>query len=236
MGAARSAPTLLPRCLSLLMLLLLRMGMLYGFVVPPHPSGGIPSIATSTIIRPPPAAATSYTVEAAAPGAENEAMSCTTASVAETAADASSKAQTQTASSVGAAVASPDPFSTPSEFQEFLGRRKSGSCRVVLDLRPRADFRREHLEGSTSIPVDELEPRLLELPPPFAQPVNIAGSRQVCTLCLSFVSFGGSVTVCIVKIPTRLTNTSYRCMPMMLKAGRAMPVVFSVIRPQQLHQ
>ncbi|CAN0581191.1 unnamed protein product, partial [Ectocarpus sp. 12 AP-2014] len=43
-------------------------------------------------------------------------------------------------------------------------RRKSGSRRVVLDLRPRADFRREHLEGSTSIPIDELEPRLLELP------------------------------------------------------------------------
>lgn len=36
-----------------------------------------------------------------------------------------------------------------------------------------------HPVGATSIPVDELELRLLELPPPFALPVNIMGNEEV---------------------------------------------------------
>ncbi|CBJ48498.1 Tellurite resistance methyltransferase, TehB, core [Ectocarpus siliculosus] len=193
MGAARSTPTLLHRCLSLLLLLLLQMqmGMVCCFVVPPHPSGGIPSIETSNSIRPLPTTATSYTTVVAASRAGAEATSCTTAIVAGTAADDSIKSQTRTTPCAGAAGASPDPFATRSEFQEFVGRRKSGSRRVVLDLRPRADFRREHLEGSTSIPVDELEPRLLELPPPFAQPVNIVGSQQELRTARDFLTNKG---------------------------------------------
>lgn len=65
------------------------------------------------------------------------------------------------------------------EFQKFVKQRKSRGSRAILDLRPRADFFREHLVGATSIPVVELEPRLLELPPPFAQPVSIMGSKEV---------------------------------------------------------
>lgn len=72
-----------------------------------------------------------------------------------------------------------DPSSVLSEFQEFVERRRSDARRVVLDLRPAEEFRREHLEGSTSMPVDELESRLLELPPPFAQPVSIVGNHEV---------------------------------------------------------
>ncbi|CAN0419369.1 unnamed protein product [Ectocarpus sp. 12 AP-2014] len=216
MGAARSAPTLLHRCLSLLLYLLLhtQMGMVCGFLVPSHPSGGIPSTETSNIIRPPPTAATSCTTVAAASGAGAEATNCNTASVGGTAVGESTTSQTRTAPSVGAAGASPDPFATPSEFQEFVGRRKSGSRRVVLDLRPRADFRREHLEGSTSIPIDELEPRLLELPPPFAQPVNIVGSQQELRMARDFLTNKGwqideeidlSVAACI-KDPAHVTE------------------------------
>ncbi|CAN0343753.1 unnamed protein product, partial [Hapterophycus canaliculatus] len=78
-----------------------------------------------------------------------------------------------------------------SEFQEFVERRKSGARRVFLDLRPAEDFRREHLEGSTSIPIDELEPRLLELPPPFAQPVSIVGNQQGRRLAREFLTKKG---------------------------------------------
>ncbi|CAB1121311.1 unnamed protein product [Ectocarpus sp. CCAP 1310/34] len=192
MGAARSAPTLLHWCLSLLLQLLLQMqmGMVCGFLVPSQPRG-MPSIEKSNIIRPPPTAATSYTTVAAASRAGAGATSFTMASVAGTAVGESTTSQTRTVPSVGAAGASPDPFAKPSEFQEYVGRRKSGSRRVVLDLRPRADFRREHLEGSTSIPIDELEPRLLELPPPFAQPVNIVGSQQELRMARDFLTNKG---------------------------------------------
>lgn len=66
-----------------------------------------------------------------------------------------------------------------SAFQEFVERRKSGARRVVLDLRPGVEFRQRHLEGSTSIPVDELARRLLELPPPFGEPISIVGNDEV---------------------------------------------------------
>eukprot|EP00752_Nemacystus_decipiens_P016445 g14701.t1 len=66
--------------------------------------------------------------------------------------------------------------STP--FQKFVERRRSAAHRVVLDLRPAEEFRRRHLKGSTSIPVDELATRLLELPPPFGQPLSIVGNEE----------------------------------------------------------
>lgn len=64
-------------------------------------------------------------------------------------------------------------------FQRFVQYRKSHARRVVLDVRPTADFRVEHVVGSTSIPVDELRPRLLELPPPFDDAVSIVGNDEV---------------------------------------------------------
>eukprot|EP00903_Cladosiphon_okamuranus_P009320 g8890.t2 len=73
----------------------------------------------------------------------------------------------------------PSPPLVLTAFQEFVERRRSGAQkRVVLDLRPPEEFRRRHLRGSTSIPIDELAPRLLELPPPFGQPVIIVGSEE----------------------------------------------------------
>lgn len=77
------------------------------------------------------------------------------------------------------AVSDPGPSLGLSAFQEFAERRKSGAHRVVLDLRPRVEFRLRHLKDSTSIPIDELPLRLLELPPPFAQPVSIVGNEEV---------------------------------------------------------
>lgn len=65
------------------------------------------------------------------------------------------------------------------EFQKFVKRPRSRATNVVIDLRPPADFCREHLVGATSIPANELEPRLLELPPPFAQPMSIVGNEEV---------------------------------------------------------
>lgn len=91
-----------------------------------------------------------------------------------------------TASSSGhddSAVSGPGPPLVLTAFQEFVERRKSGAQRVVLDLRPGEDFRWRHLQGSTSIPIDELAPRLLELPPPFGQPVSIVGTEEVRAFC-----------------------------------------------------
>lgn len=70
------------------------------------------------------------------------------------------------------------------EFQCFLGRQREGRANehVVLDLRPIADFQREHLVGATSIPAVELEARMLELPPPFGCPVSVVGSDEVTIL------------------------------------------------------
>lgn len=69
--------------------------------------------------------------------------------------------------------------SSPSAFRTFIGRRKSRADEVVLDLRSKPDFDVEHLVGSTSMPVDELRPRLLELPPPFDDSVSIVGGDEV---------------------------------------------------------
>ena len=49
---------------------------------------------------------------------------------------------------------------------------------VVVDLRPRAEFRACHLEGSASVPSDELSALLYTLPPPAEWPVSLLGTRE----------------------------------------------------------
>ena len=65
------------------------------------------------------------------------------------------------------------------DFGKFVERRQAELGRVVIDLRPSSEFQREHFVGATSIPAGELEARLLELPPPFAQPLSIVGDEEV---------------------------------------------------------
>jgi len=43
------------------------------------------------------------------------------------------------------------------------------SPRVILDLRPEEMYKAGHLPGATSLPLGELERRMLELPPPFEE-------------------------------------------------------------------
>lgn len=139
----------------------------YGFLFPATLSTTrSPPLATSI----PPSASTAPGV---ASGTEAEAGARTLSGTTGTETDDDSAVTVTRAT----AVVSAAPGS--SEFQEFVERRKAGTRKVVLDLRPVEDFRRRHLEGSTSIPMAELEHRLLELPPPFAQPVSIVGSEAV---------------------------------------------------------
>lgn len=133
--------------------LLLQLQACRGFFVPAPPSS------------PPPLGAADATVWPATASADAENVSGTTTA----------------GSPIDDSVAfGPGTSSVSTAFQEFVERRKSGGHRVVLDLRPRVEFCRRHLQGSTSIPVDELAPRLLELPPPFGEPVSIVGSEEVC--------------------------------------------------------
>jgi DNA-binding transcriptional ArsR family regulator len=46
---------------------------------------------------------------------------------------------------------------------ELLGRLRRGDV-VLLDVRPREEFAAGHIDGARSIPIDELEQRLSELP------------------------------------------------------------------------
>jgi rhodanese-related sulfurtransferase len=46
-----------------------------------------------------------------------------------------------------------------------LRRRLRDGDVVVLDVRPRAEFEAGHIAGARSVPIEELERRLLELPP-----------------------------------------------------------------------
>jgi len=48
-------------------------------------------------------------------------------------------------------------------FDELLERLRDGSA-ILLDVRPAAEFANGHIEGALSIPHDELEQRLKELP------------------------------------------------------------------------
>jgi DNA-binding transcriptional ArsR family regulator/rhodanese-related sulfurtransferase len=51
----------------------------------------------------------------------------------------------------------------PVDREDLLGRLKSGRV-VVLDVRPSSEFEAAHIDGAISIPVDELEDRLADLP------------------------------------------------------------------------
>ena len=51
----------------------------------------------------------------------------------------------------------------PIEREELLRRVRAGSV-VVIDVRPAGEFRAGHIAGALSIPVDELDKRLGELP------------------------------------------------------------------------
>jgi rhodanese-related sulfurtransferase len=48
--------------------------------------------------------------------------------------------------------------------EELIGRMRSGEA-VLVDVRPSVEFEAGHIEGARSIPLDELEERLAELPP-----------------------------------------------------------------------
>jgi rhodanese-related sulfurtransferase len=52
----------------------------------------------------------------------------------------------------------------PMSGQELLARLKAGEPLVIVDVRPAEEYRAAHLPGALSIPLDELEQRLLELP------------------------------------------------------------------------
>lgn len=88
------------------------------------------------------------------------------------------KTSSRTTVSVAAA-----PVSATTEFQDFVLGRNVDVRRVVVDLRSREDFDRKHLVGATSIPADELEARLLELPPPFGEAISLAGDDKARSVC-----------------------------------------------------
>lgn len=46
---------------------------------------------------------------------------------------------------------------------ELLGRMRAGEA-ILIDVRPREEYEAGHIEGARSIPIDELEDRLDELP------------------------------------------------------------------------
>jgi rhodanese-related sulfurtransferase len=52
----------------------------------------------------------------------------------------------------------------PMNRDELLARLEAGDPLVVLDVRPADEYRAEHILGAVSIPLDELEQRLRELP------------------------------------------------------------------------
>lgn len=52
----------------------------------------------------------------------------------------------------------------PMNREELLARLEAGEPLVVLDVRPADEYRAAHIPGAVSIPLDELEQRLRELP------------------------------------------------------------------------
>ena len=52
----------------------------------------------------------------------------------------------------------------PMSREELLARLDSGEALVVVDVRPTEEYRAAHVAGAVSIPLDELEQRLRELP------------------------------------------------------------------------
>jgi len=49
---------------------------------------------------------------------------------------------------------------------------------VVVDLRSPDEFANRHISGACSLPLDQLEKRMFELPPPGEWPVQLVGSRE----------------------------------------------------------
>lgn len=68
-------------------------------------------------------------------------------------------------------VAEPERL-TPQRAQALLDRVRAGDV-VLLDVRPAAEFRSAHLPGARSVPLDELEARIRELP----------GDKEVVAYC-----------------------------------------------------
>lgn len=52
----------------------------------------------------------------------------------------------------------------PISREELLARLEAGEALVVVDVRPAEEYRAAHLPGAVSVPLDELEQRLRELP------------------------------------------------------------------------
>ena len=52
----------------------------------------------------------------------------------------------------------------PISREDLLARLEAGEALVVVDVRPAEEYRSAHLPGAVSIPLDELEQRLRELP------------------------------------------------------------------------
>uniref|UniRef100_A0A7S3E5W8 Rhodanese domain-containing protein n=1 Tax=Rhodosorus marinus TaxID=101924 RepID=A0A7S3E5W8_9RHOD len=50
--------------------------------------------------------------------------------------------------------------------------------RNIIDIRTKESFARGHLPCSTSIPADELQERLLEMPPPVEDPLTLLGESE----------------------------------------------------------
>lgn len=66
------------------------------------------------------------------------------------------------------------------EFQMFSKEQESKAGEVVLDLRPLVDFCGQHIVGATSMPADQLERRMLELPTPSStQSLTLVGNEEV---------------------------------------------------------
>jgi len=53
----------------------------------------------------------------------------------------------------------------PVSREELLARLRAGEALVLVDVRPIEEYQAAHLPGAVSIPLDELEQRLRELPP-----------------------------------------------------------------------
>ncbi|CAM9672145.1 unnamed protein product [Phaeothamnion confervicola] len=69
--------------------------------------------------------------------------------------------------------------SDASEFEAFQEQRRfSFDNPVVVDLRPTESFLLCHWRGAVGIPAEDLVSRLLELPPPFENPIALVGSVE----------------------------------------------------------
>lgn len=55
-------------------------------------------------------------------------------------------------------------FAVPGSDGDTIGRGDLAPTAVILDVRPRAEFEHGHLPGAISVPIEELETRLPELP------------------------------------------------------------------------